>query len=163
MNFWTVPITQIMTQPVIQVVAADKVTDAALLMFSNKISAVPVIEKSGRCVGVLSGQDLIQYESIREATENEFKHGYCFNIARYGIEDAPPISKIQFDQVEYHMNRHFVVAKPNDTIAELSERMCQGHAHHAVIMDTGSKPIGIVSTLDILKCGLAVQRSGSTS
>lgn len=154
MNFWKIPAGEIMTTPVVRVMATDKIDDAALLMSNHKINAVPVLCESGICVGVLSGQDLIEYESIRKHAKNEFEHMDVGEIARMGIENVPSISKIRFDQVEHHMNRNFVIANPLNTIVELTEQLCESHSHHAIIMDEESNLTGIVSTLDILSCGL---------
>ena len=50
---------QLMVRNVISVQPEDLLSDAVSLMFENRISAVPVVDKRQRCKGILSTTDLI--------------------------------------------------------------------------------------------------------
>lgn len=140
----------IMSRVVVVVPTHEKVEDAAELMTEHEISAVPVVHESGVCVGILTSQNIVAFESIRKDVENESKHGYFFDMARYGVEDAPSFAKIRFDEVDHHMNRDVVAAGPEDPVGAIAEQMCAGHSHHAVIFHEDGSIVGIVSSLDIL-------------
>lgn len=145
---------EIMSPVVVSVGYRDRIDKVAELMTQKEINAVPVLHESGTCIGILSSQSIVAYESIRAAVENDFKHGYFYNVAKYGAEDAPAISMVRFEEVEHHMSRNVAIAGPNATPRELSIKMIDDHSHHVVIMDEETNLLGIVSSLDILAANI---------
>ena len=64
---------EIMTQPVIAVTPSTPVKSLAKILNKNRISGVPVLDKRGRVVGIVSEQDLLskrgaQVKSIMSET-----------------------------------------------------------------------------------------------
>jgi CBS domain-containing protein len=64
---------EIMTQPVIAVTPSTPVRSLAKILNKNRISGVPVLDKRGRVVGIVSEQDLLskrgaQVKSIMSET-----------------------------------------------------------------------------------------------
>ncbi len=49
-----------MTSPVVTIGPDDTVRDAAWIMLTHRISAVPVLDRQGRLVGILSEGDLLR-------------------------------------------------------------------------------------------------------
>lgn len=52
--------------------------------------------------------------------------------------------------VEDFMTKDPVLVSPGTTIGELARMMMDAHIHRIIVVDAGKKPIGIVSTTDIL-------------
>jgi CBS-domain-containing membrane protein len=155
-SFWNTLAKEIMTKVVVTINANEKIETAAELMACHSINALPVLLKSGSCIGVLTSQNVAEYEAIRKSHESQWKHGYFFDLARYGVEDAQQIAKLRYDEVDYHMSRQFVVGRPDESLYDLSVMMCNKHCHHAVILDNEAQGRGIISSLDILRRGVSV-------
>ncbi len=153
-KFWSTRARDIMSQVVVTTRCEDSIEEVAQMMADQDINAVPVIYESGKCVGILTSQDIVEYESIRTEVESEYKYGYFFDLARFGIEPQPSFAKIRFDEVVHHMTRKIVTANPDDPIRELAEKMCTHQCHHVIIVDLSMKLCGIVSSLDILAHGV---------
>ena len=49
----------VMSRTLVTVNARDAVHDALELMIENKVSALPVLDHDGRCVGILSTRDFV--------------------------------------------------------------------------------------------------------
>lgn len=152
-NFWSIAANKIMSRVVFTVGTVDKVEEAAILMAQHQINALPVIDESGACVGIITSQKIVEYEAIRNDVHHEIEHGYLFDLARYGVDEAPLIARIRFDDIDHHMNRNVVFAAPQDTLQFIAEKMCQNHSHHAVVLDESAGIEGIISSLDILAAG----------
>ncbi len=76
----------VMRKHVVTVNAQDTVHDALELMLENKVSALPVVDHRGHCVGVLSSRDFVDLthdldEDFHEAShESEVWWGYSSAI-----------------------------------------------------------------------------------
>lgn len=155
-DFWDTPVAELMNDTVVTVSDRDTMESAAEKMKEHSIGALPVIHDSGLCVGVLTNQNIAEYEAIRKEVENDYAHGHFFDLARYGIEPESRIAKIRFDEVDHHMNRHFVSVRPDDTVRDLAKKMCANHSHYGLVMSEESKIEGIVSALDFLSSGIQI-------
>jgi CBS domain-containing protein len=54
------------------------------------------------------------------------------------------------EAVRDHMTRNPVVVAPTATLAELARKMVDVHIHRVIVTDPRAKPLGIVSSTDIL-------------
>ena len=153
-EFWNIKASEIMSRVVITIGSREKVQKAAELMTAKQINALPVLHESGACVGILTSQNVVGFESIQSEVENELQHGYFFNAAKYGVENASALGRIRFDEVEHHMTRKIIIANPEATLRELAMKMCDDHSHHIIIMDEDTNILGIISSLDILAGGV---------
>jgi CBS domain-containing protein len=55
----TVPVTAVMSSPVLSVESGDELVDAARVMLEDKVGSVPVVE-GGRVVGIITETDLLR-------------------------------------------------------------------------------------------------------
>ena len=149
-KFWNLRAEKIMTSVVVVIRCDDKIERAATLMAENKISAMPVVHESGACIGILTSKNIVAFESVRNEIENEFKHGYFFDLARYGIEDAAVLSRARFDEVLHHMDREVAFASRGDSIHKIVDEMCKRNHHHVVVLGEDGLIDGIISSIDVL-------------
>jgi nucleotide-binding universal stress UspA family protein/CBS domain-containing protein len=94
-----------------------------LLLTGQDISGVPVVDAEGRCVGVLSAIDFVRLGDRRDDGES---------------------------QVRSHMTADPVTAGPDTSIADLAQMMIDAHIHRIIVVDERGKPIGIVSSTNVL-------------
>lgn len=101
------------------------------------ISAMPVFEHR-QIVGIISRSDLMLLPVLWAAIES------CAIAA--GISDQ---SKPVF-RVDDLMNRDVVQCSPETELSQVAADMVNRHVHHVVVVKNG-EPVGIISTLDIVK------------
>jgi CBS domain-containing protein len=58
---------------------------------------------------------------------------------------------VPVDQVASYMNRKPVKVSPTTGIRELAQRMLDAHVHRVVVVDDKDRPVGIVSSTDVLR------------
>jgi CBS domain-containing protein len=125
------------------------------VLFERRISGLPVVE-DGKLVGVVSAGDVArvqvfmnsldgQVDDIQEwssqadgfqHTEPPAFHGFREMIAKFKVRDA--------------MNDQVITCAPTASLASLAGQMLSEHVHRVIVVEEG-KPVGIVSSLDLVK------------
>ena len=146
----TTRVEEAMTSVVLTVKATDQMEEVARVFEDHDINAAPVIDESQKCVGIISSHDLVEFEAARKLMENELSHGYYYNLAHYGDGNSEHIPGLHFNEVGFHMTQALETVELDTPLSLVARKMCQKHIHHIVILDETSKPIGMVSSLDIL-------------
>lgn len=146
----TTRVEDVMITALITVQETDKVEDVAKLFKDQDIHAAPVLNKQGKCVGIITGHDIVEYESVRQAMQNEISRGKAYDMAHYGSGIDPRWPGLHFAEVGYHMSKQIEPAKADDSLSRVAKMMCAKHRHHVLVMDNDGKPIGMLSSLDLL-------------
>lgn len=120
----------------------------ARLFEENEISGAPVVGPGGRVIGVISKSDL-----IRRATENTGELTYYFENLEDETEDEeqPKIQPGASVLVEDIMTTEPITAGPGERISDVAHRMAEARVHRVIVVDRERFPIGVVTTLDILR------------
>jgi predicted transcriptional regulator len=132
---------------------------AARLLSQAHVSGAPVVDEEGRCVGVLSATDFLHIaEKGKNATVGfEYRRD---NVCSWQIVEASQ----QVDRlVKHFMTPDPVMVALAVNIGELSRMMLEGHIHRVIVTDADCKPLGIVSSMDILSAvarAYSVYRTG---
>jgi CBS domain-containing protein len=183
----------LMTRALILIPERMPLRDAARLLSQNQISGAPVVDRSGRCVGVLSATDLIplarkplagppaielpitcSFQRPSELADGTaviactLPAGACpLQRLDQDRDDNPvpvcreprcvladsqivQVEKQPTDDARTHMTADPVVTAPNTSIRVLARHMIDAHIHRIVVVDDERRPIGIVSSTDIL-------------
>lgn len=146
----TTRVDEVMVTALSTVQETDKMDDVARLFDEQDIHAAPVLTKQGKCVGIITSHDIVEYESERQAMQNELRHGKPFDMAHYGSGLGVHWPWLRFGEVGYHMSKQIEPANPNDTLSRVAKVMCSKHRHHVLVLDDAGKPIGMLSSLDLL-------------
>ncbi len=123
---------------------------AARLLSKAHITGAPVVDHDGCCVGVLSATDFVHWA---EGGKPRPESGPCACSAWQILPDAATAN----DTVAAHMTRDPVTARPGTGVRELARMMLDAHIHRVVVVGADRRPIGIVSSTDILA---AIARTG---
>lgn len=116
---------ELMSREVVVIPQATSLREAARLFAREQISGAPVVDEQGRCVGVLSASDF-----FRPAAES---------------------LAVPFDEpVSAHMTADPVTVGPATPVRELSRQMLDAHIHRVIVVDEQRRPIGVISSTDIL-------------
>lgn len=120
-----------------------------LLLQTNAVTGLPVLDGSGALVGVVSTSDLMR-------TDDAFDEQVPSN-SHYHARTSGSVHELADWQDDGHdkmvadiMSTHIISAAPDTPVRDLAEQMVSHDIHRVVILD-GQKLVGIVSSLDILR------------
>jgi CBS domain-containing protein len=156
----------IMQVDVVKLDASASIESAIQTLEELEISGAPVLDESGRLVGVLTTSDVTRVEHVRsgriEATRGEWTMSEPVGEGSEGSEDeanedvifaredySPAL--LGSDTVADWMNRRVVTVDPDASLKEVCRRMVKEHIHR-VIVTTEKKVDGIITSFDIVRC-----------
>jgi CBS-domain-containing membrane protein len=137
----------LMTRNVVMVPQKMSLQAAAHMLAQRQISGAPVVDENGRCVGVLSATDLIQWldKGDQAAKRHDSDPGIvCSDWQMIDVES------MSVDEVCRFMTTDLVTAEPETPIGVLAQRMLDAHIHRVIVTEKSGRPIGIVSSTDVL-------------
>src|SRR6266508_4556873 len=136
----------LMTETVVMIPEESSLKSAAHLMAEFHISGVPVVDKDGRCKGVLSSTDFIHL--MEDGPSAKSRQECCFTA--HSAWQMLETSNLPADTVRQYMTPDPVMVRPSSTICELAKMMVDAHIHRVIVVDKNERPIGIVSSTDVL-------------
>ena len=137
----------LMTTPVITIQETSTVEDAAKLMLDRDISALPVLNSSGKVVGILTHSDFGLSPKFRPLMENVFSMLGSTTTPRHLEETA---TRVGGKLVRDVMRRHVITASQDTDMEHIAQLMLRANIHRLPIMD-GSNLVGIITRHDFLK------------
>jgi CBS domain-containing protein len=185
----------LMVRDVIRLTEEMPLRDAARLMLKNQIGGAPVVDRDGRCVGVLSATDFLRLAErradvtkpaspplpitcpfqrklrVRDGQEIilcTLPLGVCSIQRRQKELDGEEwivctqphsvpvdwqmvnVEKLPADEVRRCMTPDPVTVRPATSIRALARMMIDAHIHRVIVVDEERRPIGIVSSTDLL-------------
>lgn len=128
-------------------IGAEATVQAAVEKMVNLgLSALPVTDKQGVCVGMLTKTDVIQLAGyLEDRKTNDAGPDLAALILGIDLEDA------QRATVESVMTKRVVCAGEDDTVPALAEKMLKHELHHLPVCDDRRKIVGVVSSMDLVK------------
>jgi CBS domain-containing protein len=140
----------VMTRDVVTLRPDQSVEEAADVLAGKQIGAAPVVDDSGKIVGLLRDEDLIVSEARLHVPTV---------ISFLGADLVLPSSLHRFEHelkkaagatVADVMITEFHVAKPDDTIDGIAAEMHDRDVTHVPVVD-GDKLVGIVARGDLVR------------
>ena len=116
----------LMTRDVVAIPVGTSMRSAARQLAQARVSGAPVINGEGRCIGVLSTSDFFR-GAVQENLEIDAS-----------------------DKVGEHATADPVTAGPATPIRQLARMMLDADIHRVIVVDKEDRPIGIVSSTDVL-------------
>jgi CBS-domain-containing membrane protein len=116
----------LMTRDVLAIPSGTSMKSAALQLAQAWVSGAPVVDSDGRCVGVLSTSDFFR------------------GAVQENLEIDPT------DKVGEHATADPVTADAATPIRQLARMMLDADIHRVIVVDKENRPIGIVSSTDVL-------------
>ena len=136
----------VMTTKVVTAAPDATVQDAAALMLSHRVSALPVVDGKEKLVGIVSEGDLMRRSEL--GTERE--RSWWLELVTSNRTLAADYIKAHGRKVSELMTRKVITAKPDTPINEIA-LLLERHAIKRVpILDRG-KLVGIVSRANLVQ------------
>lgn len=163
---------------------------AALALHRADHRGTPVVDDRGRCVGILSATDFMEWSRGAADPETGIGRGICpyrvpahpasgfggwtcvrgfgscpfqrqhptaggqqLSICTWPDPDpglAARLARLAPDAVGRHMCREVVTVSRHTPLSELARVMVEKHIHRLIVTDADGRPVGIVSSTDIL-------------
>lgn len=124
------------------------IRDVARVFEENEISGAPVVDSGGRLVGVVSRSDL-----VRRYSDGDINRDPALLIELFGGDDHEGSDALpsQLITVDDFMTPDPITARPNTPVAEVAHRMVDARVHRIIIVDAENIPVGIITSLDLVK------------
>jgi CBS domain-containing protein len=117
-------------------------SDAAKAFAENEIGSAPVVDESGRCIGMLSVADFMKCNCPQRGdTEPR-------TPTRDRANDCPS-TESPSDMVNSYMTTAVHSVSAAESLLQAARLMSAEHIHHLPVLD-GPRPIGVVSTMDVV-------------
>lgn len=141
-------VSDIMSRDVVVVAADRPMTVAAATMLNYGISGMPAVGARGQCVGMLSAIDFVRRSlwETGEASESTAKEGGdCFCKLTDANRNRPAT-----DLVTSYMTPTLETVSVSDSLMNAARLMCRRHIHRLVVLDNQARPVGMMTSLDIV-------------
>ena len=139
----------IMTREIFTVTPETEIAQAAKLLLSKRINGVPVVDKTGKLVGILCQSDLIaQQKSIPIPSLFTLLDGYIPLTLLNRLDKE--VEKIAATKVEHAMTPNPTTVDPDTDIEKVAVLMVEKNYHTLPVVD-GGKLVGIVGKEDVLR------------
>lgn len=139
-------VADIMNVDILTISESDSMTSAAKRLFDHDVTGAPVVDAFGKCVGILSASDFVGRDADQHPTAV---------LVRTSIDEPYQLESLNDNLVKTHMSSVVRTVDAHRTLIDAARAMCDDHIHRLVVVDEAHRPVGIISTLDILAAMVA--------
>ncbi len=136
----------VMSNGVLSVLADASVFEAAELLVSARVSAMPVVNEQDEIVGIVSEADLMRRAEIGTSPHKNWLQRLLADDASKAREYVHTHSQ----HVKDVMTKAVITVEPDAKLAEVAEKMLQHNIKRLPVVDEG-RVVGIVSRADLLQ------------
>jgi CBS domain-containing protein len=140
-------VADIMTRDVVTIQAGGSVHEALTLMGENRVSAIPVVDQAGHCVGILSATDLV--DMTRDVDDDLYHLNMVDSTTRRFLIDRLS-ETLGGEKIDTYMSEMLTTVCPRTTIGNATKKILKAGIHHLPVVDDSDRLVGIISSIDIL-------------
>jgi CBS domain-containing protein len=144
----------LMQRDVVTVESSDSLRDALKLMMQNHVTGLPVMDRSSRCIGLITATDILNYEDESSEVPASGTTQF-FDPDTQQWEDVPLLAFSSEDlgdaQVADLMSRDLIWVSRDTPINQVAQRMVGERIHRVLVMDEKSQLYGIISSFDFVR------------
>ena len=148
-------VSDVMNSPVATISETASMAEAARILAQREITGAPVVDTNGRCVGMLSATDFAMREHRLSQGEEELSFGWAHAVQQESRDASFHIGTIAEDHVSEHMSPALQTINQTASLINAARIMCREHIHRLVIVDEEERPVGVVSSLDLVAAMIA--------
>lgn len=147
----------IMQRDVIVANARDTLQEAMQLMTENHVTGLPIMNAKGRCVGIVTATDILNYEQehaefTSEANADLARHfdpetqqWESVRVTSFALEE---FGDVNVDEV---MARDLVFVGPDTPVKQVARKMRDERIHRVLVLSDDYRLHGIISSFDFVK------------
>jgi CBS domain-containing protein len=146
---------QIMTKALICARPQQDLRELESLLVEHRIGGVPVVDQ-GRLVGAVSRSDITRVQVLLSSLDGQVTDELRWDDQADGFQHNERAEFQGFRQmldklkVKDAMHDQVVTCTPATLIAEVAETMVRQHVHRVIVVE-GDRPVGIISSLDLVR------------
>ena len=139
----------IMTQDVVTVNKNQPIGDLSKIFIENNFNGVPVLDNTGKVVGVVTQGDLIeQNKNLHIPTIIALFDAVLFLESEKKFEDD--LKKLTGSKIEDIYHKNLITVSPDTDLNEIITLMAEKDIHTLPVLD-GDKLIGIIGKRNIIR------------
>ena len=147
-NVYEKRVKEVMSRDLVTVDAHESVHEAIQLMSENKVAALPVVDRQGKCIGFLSSSDLVEVAREVDAGLSELEGS---DQTMWGAYLDKLGDHVGHQRVVDLMSESIVAIDPNAPLFDAASKMLREHVHRLPVLESNGQLVGIVSMTDILR------------
>ena len=138
----------VVSTSVVTINPQDTLRDAMDTMVENRVSALPVVDARGHCVGVISVTDLlgVTKDLSDELNALSESRGLDHEVLVQQLESTDVLT----EQVKNWMSQEVISVEIDSTIRDAAREMLRNRVHRLIVLDERRQLVGVVSTMDLL-------------
>ena len=146
----TTVVSEVMTRGVATLRPEQTVAEAADLMAEGRFGAMPVVDGSGRLVGILRDEDLIVSEARLHVPTTISFLGAQFTLPGELKRFEDELRKVAGATVGDVMDAEPATIGAGDSVEDLATRMHEAEVTHLPVVDAAGRIVGIVARGDLV-------------
>jgi CBS domain-containing protein len=149
----TVSVGDVMTAPVYTLDPEDSLKEAATLLASSKVSGAPVLDLSGKIVGILTEADILKtLEREADRAKVRAEEGYAFVLKVMSFRETAPrvMRALSAVRVREAMSRPVVTTSRDTPLDQVAREMSERSVNRMPVVEE-DRLVGIVSRADIVR------------
>lgn len=135
-------VADVMTSDPVTVDLSASMEDVSRLFETNGIHSAPVVDESGKCVGIITASDFVKRNRMYAA-------GDCQPHELSHHEEGILLEPRSYDYVSECMTDGIQSITPSTSLIAAARIMTNAHIHTLPVID-GHHAVGIVSNLDVV-------------
>ena len=145
----------IMQRDVLTIAPQETLRDALLMMTGNHVTGLPVMDEHGRCIGLISATDILNFEQDHADEEAESEMLQFYNPENEQWESVPAsafgLEEMGEVRVEEVMATDLIWVDRNKPLKEGARKMLDARIHRVLVMDDTLHLFGLVSSFDFVR------------
>jgi len=138
-----------MTQDVVTVNKDQPISDLSKLFIENHFNGVPVLDDSGKILGVVTQGDLIeQNKNLHIPTVIALFDAVLFLESEKKFESD--VKKLTGSKIEDIYHSSLITVSPDADLSEITTLMAENDVHTLPVLD-GDKLVGIIGKKDVIR------------
>jgi len=148
----------IMTKNVITVTPDTEITQAAKLLLENHFNGLPVVDESGKLIGIICQDDLIvQQKRLPLPSLFTFFDGLIPLTSYRSLEKE--VEKIVAATVSQAMTTDPITIDPDASLEDIATLMVNNNIHTLPVMDR-DRLVGVIGKEDVLRTLMPSEKQG---
>jgi CBS domain-containing protein len=154
-NHRTLHAEQVMTRTLISAAPGQDLNEVEAMLIENRIGGVPVVDQ-GRLVGVLSRSDVARVRVLMRSLDGLVSDQLDWPEQADGFVHAKRGEFSGFRQmignlkVADAMRDQLITCAPDTLVGDVAHMMVLQHVHRVIVVED-EKPLGIITSLDLVK------------
>lgn len=140
----------VMQREVVEVPATADMVSASEILLRHGISGAPIVDYTGRCIGILSAGDFMKKScrcgrarQLHDVASDTPSNGRATNGERTECATKQ-------GQVTQYMSSNIRSTTAEQTLLDAARQMCDSHVHRLPVLDRTGRAVGFISSLDIV-------------